>query len=526
VRDLSRPEAYPSPPQEVEFLQTHISLLFFAGERVYKLKKAVDLGFLDYSSLDRRRTFCDEEVRLNRRLAPRVYVGVVAVTLDAQDRARIGGDGPAVEWAVEMVRLPEARMLTNLLERGEIDNRMVDDLVALLVAFHARAATGPGVDEHGAPEAVAANAEENFRQLERLVGADLFSRAHLDFLATAARRFLSSHADRFARRLPQGRIREGHGDLHAGNLCFTKEGVIAYDCIEFSRRLRCGDVANELAFLAMDLDDRGYPGFSSYLVKRYADATKDPDFDDLVDFYKGYRAVVRAKVAAMTSVDPLLGPGRQVELQHESMRYLQLAAGYSLPPAMVLLCGLPGTGKSWLAAGIARLLRAALHSSDAHRKALARIPATTRVRPGYGEGLYAPEAKARAYESLLETALADLRSSRSVVVDASFGTRAQRQPFLVHAERFGAPCFVLHVTAPEAVVRERMAARALDPRAVSDADFEVYRAARASFEPPGEVAAEYRIEVRSGEERLDRIGRKLVERRITDFDRRVPSGSR
>lgn len=508
VRELQRGEAYGRPGLEVGFLQTHISRLFFAGERVYKIKKPVELGFLDFSTLELRRQVCEEEVRLNRRLAPQVYLGVVPVTEAGDGTLRVGGEGPALEWAVEMVRLPEHGMLSNLLDRGEIDNEPMNALAELLARFHAEAPTGEGVDEHGSVRAVTFNVEENFAQLEPFVDAaasgagppvNVISRRQHDFLAERARTFLEQRGALFEARLQAGRIREGHGDLHAGNVCFAEEGVVAYDCIEFNRRFRCADVACDLAFLTMDLDRRGYPGFSKYLERRYAAAAEDEELTELSGFYKQYRAVVRAKVAAMTASDPAVQQEAREELRRGARSYVQLAVGYDLPPALILMCGLPASGKSWSAQALAQVLRAPVLHSDVRRKVLGGIARTTRVQDGYGAGLYSQAAKQRTYDSLLEDAMERLGAGHTVILDATFSTRAFREPFAQAARREGFPLLVAHVSARDELVRERLEARAKDPHAVSDANLEVYLKARASFEPPDELPARNVARLTSGE---------------------------
>jgi len=506
VRDLQRPAAYPFPVERVGLRQTHVSWLFFAGDHVYKVKKPVDLGFLDFTDLAQRRHFCEEEVRLNRRLAPHVYLGLVPITRSPTGRLRFGSVGETVDWAVEMVRLPERRMLSNLLDRGEIDNTEMNEAVALLARFHAESATGPGVDEYGSPEAIAANVEQNFEQLRPFVatgktgaaGLSVLSPRQHAFLCARARGFLDDRRELLERRVREHRIREGHGDLHAENLCFTDAGLVAYDCLEFSRALRCGDVASDLAFLAMDLDFRGYPGFSGYLAKRYAKVTGDAELPALLPFYKGYRAVVRGKVAALTAVDPEVDWARREELRCRAMRYLQLAAAYELPPSMILMCGLPGCGKSWLAKRLAGALRAAVLHSDVRRKLLAGVAPTTRVHEGYETGLYAPEVKERTYRSLLRGALDNLRAGHSVIVDATFSRKHYRSAFVDAAARLELPYYVLHVTADDAVIRERLARRRNETREVSDADLDVYLRERIAFEPPEEVPHRHLVASVSG----------------------------
>ncbi len=493
LRELSRPAAYPRPVQQVEVQRTLVSLLFFAGERVYKVKQELELSFIDSSTLARRRHLCAEEVRLNARLAPGVHLGVVPITLADDGHLVFGGAGEVVEWAVEMVRLPSDRMLARLFERGVIDNAQMNALAELLASFHREAATGPGVDELGTPASIAISIEENFEQLRPFVGRpgspspaglDVLTPAQHAFLRVRARSFLVKQRGLLLARVAAGRIREGHGDLHAENVCQMPAGFVIYDRIEFNRRFRCLDVANDVAFLAMDLDARGLPGFAAYLARRYAELAHDPELHRLLDFYKGYRAVVRAKVAAL-SARSAPDTGRRAELVREARRYLQLALGYELPPALVLLAGLPATGKTFLAERLVRPLRAAVFHSDERRKRLAGLAEGTSARAEWGQGLYTHEARQRTYRSLLEDALQALRSGRSAVVDATFSRREFRQPFVDAATRLGIPYCIVHVSAPEEVVRARMLARG--SAGASDADFGIYLRERAAFEPPDEV---------------------------------------
>jgi aminoglycoside phosphotransferase family enzyme/predicted kinase len=508
IQALSEPQAYPHGPPAVELVQTHLSLVFLAGDRVYKVKKPLDLGFADYSTLERRRRFSEAEVRLNRRLAPDVYLGVVPITRGSDGSLRIGGRGETVEVAVEMRRLPADRMLDRLLCAGEIDNEQMDTLAELLVRFHSEAATGAGVDEHGRPEAVAFNVRENFEQTGPFAappgsigeaGPRTLSPELRAFLLIAAGRFLADERDLLERRVREGRIREGHGDLHAGNVCYAREGIVVYDCIEFASRLRCGDVACDLAFLAMDLDYRGFRGFSRYLVRGYAERAGDAELERLVGFYKGYRAIVRAKVASFAAVEPELAPAERASRRLEAMRYFHLAASYELEPVLILTCGLPASGKSTAARRLGEPFEAVMLRSDTRRKHLAGMAAQQRASAAFGSGIYAPAMTDRVYRALLADAREALHTGRSVVVDASFSRADQRTPFLELADTVGAPAIVVETVAPEATIRERMAARSLDLGEVSDADFGVYLRMRDEYEPPEEVSASARLRVEPGE---------------------------
>jgi aminoglycoside phosphotransferase family enzyme/predicted kinase len=525
VESLQRPAAYSHAPREVSFLQTHISWLFFAGNRVYKVKKPVDLGFLDATTLAQRLHYCREELRLNRRLAPQVYLGVVGIVRRAGELfiAVEGDPEPAVEYAVEMQRLPADQMLSARLERGEIDNQTMNDLAQLVADFHARAATGPGVDEHGSLATVRGNAEENWAQLEPFTGPleeasgtgrpALLTTAQHTFLRERCAHFLAENAELLSARVRAGRIRDGHGDLHAGNLCFAPGGIVAYDCIEFSERFRCGDVAADLAFLTMDIDQRGFPAFARYLARRYAEVAGDRELARLEPYYRGYRAVVRGKVTAFALVGEE-DPVQRARLAREAMRYLQLAVAYELPAALVLMCGLPASGKSWLGKRLARPLRGVFLQSDVRRKVLAGLVPTRRVDAGYEAGLYTPESKRKTYRSLLGDAVSMLQAGHAVVVDATFSRREYRAPFIDAAVRLGLPYYVVHVTATEEQIRQRMAERAADPARVSDADSAVYERAREAFERPDEVPAGHVLEIASGMEAPELGSAQVLDRMI------------
>lgn len=492
VEDLSTADAFPGAAGGVEMVETHISLLFLTSRRVYKVKKPLTLDFLDYSTLERRRGFCHEEVRLNRRLAPATYLGVAPITVGAGGRWRVAGDGPPREWAVEMRRLPAAGMLDRRLGRGEIDNAMLEHIAALLAAFHRTAGSGPEVRRHGTPDAVRRLLADNQRELEPFVADEGPLPAPLHrFLASRAEAFLRRSDALLARRLEQERIRDGHGDLHAGNLCLTEGGWVVYDCIEFSSRLRCGDQALDLAFLAMDLDHRGFHAFSDYLVHRYAELADDPELPALLPFYKAYRAAVRGKIACLRAGADDEGAAAR----REAAAYFQLAASYDLGPALVLTCGLPATGKSWAARALASRWGAAWLRSDVRRKSLAGLPPTGPGDRRRRVGLYSRAMTARTYGALRERASELLEQGRGGVIDATFSRAEQRAPFLELARAHGVPVYVLHLDASEATVRERLARRERDATDPSDADLDVYLRARESFEPPAEVPAAALLEL-------------------------------
>ncbi len=503
IEQLSRPQAFPGLPGPVRHLETHISVLFFVGGFVYKVKKPVQFSFLDSRSLEQRLHYCKEEVRLNSCLAPSIYLGVVPICPGADGSLVVEGEGNAVEYAVKMRELPEHRMLTNLLAAGDIENQKLRDIAAVLARFHREAATGPGVDEHGTPEAVGRNALDNFHETRSFAepgqGRTISPTLH-GFLEHTTREFLEGNADLFLRRVRDRRIREGHGDLHAGNICILKNPgggqhrVIIYDRIEFSAAFRCGDVVNDLAFLLMDLDRMGYAAFSGFLLQEYLGLARDPEASEVVGFYKTYRAMVRGKVACLRLAQVEDPDGSEVNAaKAQAAEYFYLAASYALSPALILTCGPPASGKSWLAQQVAQPLRARVLNSDRVRKRLAGLAPTASAKAPFGQGIYGKEWTRKTYAALLAVAEETIRHGRTVIVDAGFRTASQRLPFLELSRRSGIPLLLLEVDASENTLRRRLRERDQGEGEVSDADLSILDQVLAGFERPEEVAQHQRF---------------------------------
>jgi aminoglycoside phosphotransferase family enzyme/predicted kinase len=482
VDALSQPSFYDPPVDEVRFLQTHISSVFLTGEIVYKLKKPVNFGFLDFSTVELREKNCRAEVALNRRLAPSVYIDAVPITLDG-DRAVLNGDGEVIDWVVVMRELDEDLLGTGVLERGELTKAHMDALVDVLVPFYATAATGETIDDFGTVESVKFNTDENFSQTEAYVGK-LISRDRFEHIRDWTNAFYEQRADLFERRIGEGRIRESHGDLHLRNIFFEDPPVI-FDCIEFNERFRCGDIAVDIAFLAMDLDFNGRHDLSKHFIDRYVEASGDTELVEILDFYKCYRAYVRGKIACFTSTDPALDNNAKRAQRNLARRYFGLAyeyAGGSRRPSLVVLYGLMGTGKT----SVARFLRESLGwhvlSTDAVRKQISGVGENTRVYVPYNEGLYSPEMNARTYTEVCDRAENLLYGGFPVVVDGAFKRQSEREPVIEAARRTGARLVFLETTCDGDEQRERLEGRQQhDTR--SDGRVELMEQQRGDFEP-------------------------------------------
>ena len=424
IRAMSDPGFYPHAVSRVEFRQTHISAVFLTGEWVYKLKKPVNLGFLDFRELSDRRRFCRREAELNQRLSSGVYEGVVAIHEDDSGRLSFGPGGRIVEYAVKMAQLPEDASLAALLPGGGFTHGRIDALASALADFYASAERSPGIDAFGDPELIRFNMEENFEQIAPFV-PDLPDRERWEFVRQVSRAFWKDHQDLFRRRIADGRIRDGHGDLRADHVYFH-EGVQIIDCIEFNERFRYGDAALDVSFLKMDLDRLGHPEAGRDLLAGYARASGDPGAYALVDFYAAYRALVRLKVAAMSLAH--VDEAGRAEKRQEMATYLRLAYRYAMTfgqPTLWVFFGLPGSGKSTLAERTAQALFMPLLQSDTVRKDDPDFPEQAVVP--FNTGAYRPVVRGRVYAKLLNLAQEELRRGRSVVLDATFSEARWRQ---------------------------------------------------------------------------------------------------
>jgi len=325
VEALLEPRAYPHKPQRIELVQTQMSLIYLTGEYVYKVKKPVNLGYLDYTTLEKRHFFCRQELELNRRLCPDAYVTVVAV-VEENGELRVEAQGKAIEYAVKMRQLPGDRMMDVLLPRGQVTPEMVARVAERLVNFHQKAETNQEIAAFGKLNVIRQNCDENFVQTEKYVGLTVL-RAKYERIRGYTNGFIESNAGLFEKRVAEGRIRDCHGDLHAAHVCFTDD-ICIYDCIEFNNRFRYCDVVSELAFLAMDLDRYQQASLSQHLVDTYAGVSHDKGLLSLLNFYKCYRAYVRGKVEGFKLDDPLISQNEKAKALETARSYFQLADSY------------------------------------------------------------------------------------------------------------------------------------------------------------------------------------------------------
>ncbi len=483
VERLLEPRAWRHAVGEVRLIETHISWVLLAGDYAYKIKKPLELGFLDYGTLARRRAACDEELRLNRRTAPELYLDVVAIAGPAQAPV-VGGDGPVLDYAVRMRRFDQAALFGALLAEGRLDGPLIDQVARHVAEFHAAAAVAAPGGGYGDADAVRAPARQNFAQLrERLDAPELL--AELAAIERWAEAEFARLRPAFDRRLAAGHVREGHGDLHLGNLVLLGAEPRLFDAIEFNPALRWIDVVADAAFLVMDLEAHGRADLANRFLDAWLARTGDYAALALLPWYQCYRAMVRAKVAAIR-LEQLAGARRALALD-ECRGYLALAARYTRPrrAALWVASGPSGAGKTSQSQPLVEARGAIRLRSDVERKRLAGLAAEAESGSGLGAGLYTSEASRRTYARLAELARTVIAAGRPALIDATCLARGQRDAFRALARELGAPCVVLAFEAPPEVLRARVRERAARGGDASEADLAVLEAQLATREPPG-----------------------------------------
>jgi hypothetical protein len=485
----------------MELRETHISWVFLGERDVFKVKKPVALGFLDFSTREKRRLACEAEVRLNRRLTPDVYRGVLPVTRDRDGRHQFGGEGEPVDWAVLMKRLPDSDRADIRLERGRLEGKDVERIAERIARFHEEVGASETAAAFGTVEAIRFNVVENFEQTRSTLG-EFLAPEQIRELEAWQLRFLSEHGALFAERRERGRIRDGHGDLRLEHVYLMgQEGIEILDCIEFNDRFRYADACADVVFLAMDLAWHGRVDLAERFLARYARAAGDYDLYRVADFYESYRAFVRGKIASMRAFDETASLEARERASAEARRYFLLALASEreplVPPRIIAVGGLIASGKSTLADALGEAIAAPVVDADRTRKSLAGVGPEDPLPEKPWQGFYSPELTAKVYEELFRRASAVLSSGRPVILDASFRSRSHRERARNLARENGIPFTFVECRAPEDVCRRRLRERET-MRTVTDARIELFDSFRASFEPVDDLSPSERLVVDTG----------------------------
>lgn len=499
IRGLLQPAAWPESVTKIRCIETHISTVLLTGEYAYKIKKPVDLGFLDFSSLARRKHFCEEEIRLNSRLAPKIYCNVVPVT-GTVDRPSMGGTEPVIEYAVRMKQFEPDALLSNHPDLLTVER--MDQLAQIVAEFHGSIAVVDSAQSFGMAAAVFAPMAENFVQICKLLDR-AEDRQRLNWLECWSRAQQESLHDLLAQRRGGGSIRECHGDMHLGNIALVDDEILIFDGLEFAPNLRWIDVMSEVAFLIMDLQEKGRADLAQRFLNSYLVITGDYEGLRLLRFYQLYRAMVRVKVDLIRLQQPNLPATDREAVQVDYRAYLTQAEGYTrkITPALIITHGLSGSGKSTAVMSLLGALSAIQLRSDIERKRLAGLAAGSDSGSDLHQGIYSSKMTDETYQQLKKLAAMVINAGFMAIVDATFLKYGQRQLFSELAQQLGVPFLILDFRVPEAVLRQRIDQRLAEGGDPSEAHQEVLDAQLIAQEPL--TALEQALSIRVMAEKSD-----------------------
>ena len=488
INKLLQPSVYEHPTDHIELIETHISWVILTGDFAYKIKKPVNFGFLDFSTLEKRRYYCEQELRLNRRLAPTIYLEVIAVS-GTEKKPVISKHGEAFEYAVKMRQFPQAAQLDHMLAAGEIKTEHMDRIAHMVADFHQTADIADNTVNYGEPTLVYQPVEENFLQIYQHINTEAYT-DKLTILEQWCRNEFSKLKAVFAQRKSDGFIRECHGDMHLRNLLWLDDNPVAFDCIEFNDKLRWIDVISEIAFLVMDLQHQKQKKLANHFLNSYLEASGDYAGLAVLPFYLCYRAMVRAKVSALRLEQKDLSTKEKHNTEKEFISYLELALTYTerTPPKLIIMHGLSASGKSSVSQALLDATGVIRIRSDVERKRLFKSTSGNTDTDIYSKG-----ATQQTYEKLTHLASIIIDAGYSVIVDATFLRYENRKLFQQLAKQLQVPFIILRITASNEVLRQRIIQRSND---VSDADLAVLEQQLARQKPlhPEEIRASIHID--------------------------------
>ncbi|GAA5520839.1 AAA family ATPase [Aliifodinibius salicampi] len=524
---MEDPDSYAHHPDRVEHIQTHISHVFIAGSYVYKIKKAVNFEFLDFSTLEKRKFYCQREVELNRRLCEDIYLGVIAIARKTADTFILESeDGEdVIEYAVKMKRLEEEYFLTSFIDQGALQLRMMDRVANKLSTFYNKQEPKEDILKWGAIEKVRFNTDENFSQTESFIGKTIDENSF-----KAIRKYTNRYYDLFSflfkQRIDEKRIVDGHGDLHLEHIHITPDRVRIYDCIEFNDRFRYGDTAADLAYLAMDLDFTNSRKEERYFLEKMTQKLNDPDLLIHIDFYKCYRAYVKGKVKSMQASEEEVGEEEREKARLKARSYFNLSLRYALlgsRPTVLVFMGRIATGKSTLARSLSSRINIEYCSSDRIRKSLKGLPLDERTDVLQREELYSQSMTKKVYNKLSEKAREYLASQNSVILDATYSKEENRKRLIdqLYTLNMDATFYFIETQAPDELITERLKERERKEGVISDARLDDFEKIDQKYQAPQELSPHNLIEIdtsQSLEGALDELYQKLIKSNLNKVD--------
>ena len=500
ITALLQPQCYPHSVAEIQLVETHISWLILTGDYVYKIKKPVDFGFLDFSSLELRKFYCEQELQLNQRLAPDIYLDVVSLCGTAE-HPQINGNGEIFEYAVKMRQFDPRQQLDKLLQQHKLNSKHIDQLADIIASFHQQIDIAPRDSAFGTPEAVWDPVQENIDQIRpRLQDETELNR--LDGLKQWSEQQFKQLKPVITTRKQQGFTRHCHGDMHLANITLIDDKVTIFDCIEFNDNFRWIDVISEIAFTTMDLIDRQRPDLSARLLDRYLQRTGDYAGLALLRFYQVYRALVRAKVAIIRHSQPGLSKTEQQHSLKHYKGYARLAESFTQikPATLYIAQGVSGSGKTSLSQPLLERFGMIRLRSDVERKRLFGLTAEAKSQSKTAQGIYTTSASQQTYQQLIKLARHTIQAGYSTIIDATFLTRAQRQWFHELANELAVAFVILHFHADEALLRQWIIERQAAGKDASEATIEVLQQQLKTEQPLAEADADLIVSIDSGQD--------------------------
>ena len=487
IKYLSDPGTYGLNNKSVEIIQTHASYVFIAGNYVYKLKKPVEFGFLDFSTLGKRKYYCEQEVILNSRLS-NSYIGVIPITCDQGDY-RFQKEGEVIDYLVKMKRIPEKYFMKNLLNKNKITKKEINNLTKRLYEFYSSQISSEKLLKYGGPKDIRKTLKQNRELGSKFIGKTI-SETAFETIKYFNDVFIKVNKDWLETRVIEGYIKDCHGDLHLEHIIIRPEGIEIFDCVEFNNNFRFIDYACDIAFLSMDLDYNGYFNLSKYFVKSMMDKLNDSKAKKLVDFYKCYRAYVRGKVGSIRAEDENIPKIEKQKSYLYAQKYFKLSLKYALfgsDPIIIVVFGLIASGKTTFAGRLSSELGCKLISSDVVRKELEGIPLTQQGGDHVYEGLYSKDKTNKTYNEMFRQAKKELFKDNIVILDASFSKRKFRDMIFKKSKKWNSKILFIETRASDKVIKQRLLERE-KTISISDARIGLLKSFEKNFEKPQEIS--------------------------------------
>lgn len=485
ISQLLNPQFWGKDVTEVRLIQTHTSWVFLTGKYAYKIKKPVFFGFLDYTSISAREYFCNEEFRINQKLSPDIYYCVMPIYRKGNLVTLNASTDPTyeiIDYAIKMRELPQEAIMTYRLQNNQITYSTIDEIAKIIARFHNETDSQEAFHKFGSLEIVKYNWDENFAQTEEFKNITI-SRKRFTAIKKAVEKFMQENQPWFNRRIQDNKIKQCHGDLHSRNI-FVADKVYIFDCLEFNPRFACSDVASEVAFFVMDLEFYNHKALADFFLARYLNYTNDWEMLKLLDFYKCYRAYVRGKVTSFHLNDPGISKENKEQARIAAQAYFELAEKYAQHlfnnPKLIMIMGLPGVGKTYLAQHLAKELPAYHLCTDIIRKEITNTPIEVHRFEGYGKGIYTFEVSKKTYEEMYKRTINYLLQGKTCIVDATFSLQKSRDEVKAIAQKVKVPLITINAVCPEPVVIARMKKRE-NEFSLSDATPEIYYKIKENF---------------------------------------------